>query len=118
MKIIDMHCDTLSALLHQKRQGESYGLDQNLTQISLDWMQQSNYLLQNFAVFINLAETQTPLQDALEMIDLFYSEMDAHHDIIRPVRCFADIEKNQSDGVMSALLTRSEERRVGKECAL
>lgn len=108
MKIIDMHCDTLPALLHQKRQGESYGLDQNLTQISLDWMQQSNYLLQNFAVFINLAKTQTPLQDALEMIDLFYSEMDAHHDIIRPVRCFADIEKNQSDGVMSALLTGEE----------
>lgn len=103
MKIIDMHCDTLSAMLNRKRQGQTYGLDQHHTQISLDWMQQSGYLLQNFAVFVNLEETQTPLQDALEMIDLFYSELEAHRDLIRPVRCFADIEKNQSDGVMSAL---------------
>ena len=72
MKIIDMHCDTLSAMLNRKRQGQTYGLDQHHTQISLDWMQQSGYLLQNFAVFVNLEETQTPLQDALEMIDLFY----------------------------------------------
>ena len=115
MKIIDMHCDTLSAMLNRKRQGQTYGLDQHHTQISLDWMQQSGYLLQNFAVFVNLEETQTPLQDALEMIDLFYSEMDAHRDLIRPVRCFADIEKNQSDGVMSALLTGEEgEITLGK----
>lgn len=115
MKIIDMHCDTLSAMLNRKRQGQTYGLDQHHTQISLDWMQQSGYLLQNFAVFVNLEETQTPLQDALEMIDLFYSELEAHRDFIRPVRCFADIEKNQSDGVMSALLTGEEgEITLGK----
>lgn len=115
MKIIDMHCDTLSAMLNRKRQGQTYGLDQHHTQISLDWMHQSDYLLQNFAVFVNLAETNTPLQDALEMIDLFYSEMEAHRDIIRPVRCFADIEKNQADGVMSALLTGEEgEITLGK----
>ena len=59
MKIIDMHCDTLSAMLNRKRQGQTYGLDQHHTQISLDWMQQSGYLLQNFAVFVNLEETQT-----------------------------------------------------------
>ena len=39
MKIIDMHCDTLSAMLNRKRQGQTYGLDQHHTQISLDWMQ-------------------------------------------------------------------------------
>ena len=115
MKIIDMHCDTLSAMLARKRQGETYGLDQHHTQISLERMQQSDYLLQNFAVFVNLADTDTPLQDALEMIDLFYSEMEAHRDLIRPVRCFSDIEKNQSDGVMSALLTGEEgEITLGK----
>lgn len=49
------------------------------------------------------------------MIDLFYSELEAHRDLIRPVRCFADIEKNQSYGVMSALLTGEEgEITLGK----
>ena len=41
MKIIDMHCDTLSAMLNRKRQGQTYGLDQHHAQISLGGMQQS-----------------------------------------------------------------------------
>ncbi|MFR5701764.1 MAG: dipeptidase [Eubacterium ramulus] len=34
--------------------------------------------------------------------------MEKHADLIRPVRSYADIEQNQADGVMSALLTGEE----------
>ena len=71
MKIVDMHCDTLSALLAAKRQGRDCDLENSATQISLSKMQSGDYLLQNFAVFVNLGETDTPLQEALEMIALF-----------------------------------------------
>ena len=67
-----------------------------------------SYLLQNFAIFVNLGETDSPLPEALEMILLFESEMEKHADLIRPVRSYADIEQNQADGVMSALLTGEE----------
>ena len=68
-------------------------------------MQAGDYLLQKFAIFVNLSETDSPLPEALEMILLFESEMEKHADLIRPVRSYADIEQNQADGFMSALLT-------------
>ena len=108
MKIVDMHCDTLSALLSAKRQGKNFDFENSDTQISLSKMQAGDYLLQNFAIFVNLGETDSPLPEALEMILLFESEMEKHADLIRPVRSYADIEQNQADGVMSALLTGEE----------
>jgi len=108
MKIVDMHCDTLSALLSAKRQGKNFDFENSDTQISLSKMQAGDYLLQNFAIFVNLGETDSPLPEALEMILLFESEMEKHADLIRPVRSYADIEQNQTDGVMSALLTGEE----------
>ena len=74
MKIVDMHCDTLSALLSAKRQGKNFDFENSDTQISLSKMQAGDYLLQNFAIFVNLGETDSPLPEALEMILLFESE--------------------------------------------
>ena len=115
MNIVDMHCDTLSVMLENKRQGQPYGLECSKNQITLPRMQQSGYLLQNFAAYVNLAQAENPLLEALELIDLFYTELEKHADAIRPARSWADIEKNQADGVMSALLTGEEgEITLGK----
>ncbi len=115
MNIVDMHCDTLSLMLENKRQGQPYGLECSKNQLTLSRMQQSDYLLQNFAAYVNLAQAENPLLKALELIDLFYTELEKHADIIRPVRSWTDIEKNQADGVMSALLTGEEgEITLGK----
>ena len=115
MNIVDMHCDTLSVMLENKRKGQPYGLDYSKNQITLPRMQQSGYLLQNFAAYVNLAQAENPLLEALELIDLFYTELKKHTDVIRPVRSWADIKKNQADGVMSALLTGEEgEITLGK----
>lgn len=115
MNIVDMHCDTLSVMLESKRQGQPYGLEYSKNQITLPRMQQSGYLLQNFAAYVNLTQVENPLMEALELIDLFYTELEKHADVIRPVRSWADIEKNQADGVISALLTGEEgEITLGK----
>lgn len=42
------------------------------------------------------------------MIRLFYEEMEQNADLIRPVTAYAEIEQNQRDGRMSALLTLEE----------
>ena len=39
MKIVDMHCDTLSVLLSAKRQGKNFDFENSDTQISLSKMQ-------------------------------------------------------------------------------
>ena len=115
MKIIDMHCDTLSVMLEKKRQKQPYGLECPQNQLSLSRMQESNYLLQNFAVYVNLAQVEHPLMEALELIDLFYTELEKYADVIRPVRSWNDIKANQAEGVISALLTGEEgEITLGK----
>ena len=47
MKVADMHCDTISAL-------NDSGLRSNHLHIDLNKMKKGDYLVQNFALFINL----------------------------------------------------------------
>lgn len=108
MNIVDMHCDTLSALLERKRKGCSSELRVQDTQIDLEKMKKSGYMLQNFAVFVDMSATDNPLEEALRMIALYYEEMAKNADLISPVRSFSEITENISAGKMSALLTLEE----------
>lgn len=108
-----MHCDTLSLLLHRKRRGEECSLRSGGQHLDLEKMKAGNYLLQCFAVFVELKHSENPLLDALEMIDLFYEEMEKNRDVISPVFRYEDIEKNRREGKMSAMLTAEE----GQICA-
>lgn len=107
MNIIDMHCDTISAIRHI-RKSASCTLRINSLQIDLEKMKQGGYLLQNFALFVNLSEEENPMEAALSMVDLYYEELEKNQDMIRPVFSYEDIIRNQADGVMSALLTLEE----------
>lgn len=39
MKVVDMHCDTISAIYLQRKEGQDVSLKQNQLHISLDKMQ-------------------------------------------------------------------------------
>ncbi|MBQ7916017.1 MAG: dipeptidase [Firmicutes bacterium] len=108
MKVVDMHCDTISGLLHREKKGEQVNLQENHMMIDLTKMRQGDYLLQTFAAFVNYGRCENALESALEQIDLFYRLMAANQEWIRPVGSYADIVKNQQDGVMSALLSVEE----------
>jgi len=60
MKIIDMHCDTISRIYEERRQGKNPRLRSNFFQLDLEKMKRSGYLLQNFAMFLDLKGTSTP----------------------------------------------------------
>ena len=88
MRIADMHCDTISELLRQRREqasaaedtteapagGQSEGaatadtadtqpgLGQNTCHVDLRKMQKSGYVLQNFALFVNLGKVKDAWQ--------------------------------------------------------
>ena len=49
MKIADMHCDTIMRL-YEERKGEY--LRENTIHVDLAKMKSSDYLLQNFAIFV------------------------------------------------------------------
>lgn len=108
MNVIDMHCDTLMALLERKRKGRSFELRDQDTQVDLEKMKKSDYMLQNFAVFVDMSATENPLEEALRMIDLYYEQLEKNADMISPVLSYGDILANISVGKMSALLTLEE----------
>lgn len=140
MKIIDMHCDTISELADAGRGGcrePGDGLMKNRGQLDLERMQQSGYLLQNFALFVDIGKcapwtgpkqvpvgcrnlrreaaadagdmgATTPWGRLCALYEVYRSELENNKDVIAPVLCYEDILRNEMNGKMSALLTVEE----------
>ena len=108
MKVIDMHCDTLSELLRDKDRSGSHSLLSNNHHLDIMKMKKGNYMLQCFAAFVDKEHCSEPLFEAMRLINIFYSELEKNSDVIAPVYCYADIEKNQKAGKISAMLTGEE----------
>lgn len=108
MKVIDMHCDTISEMWNDIREGKPISLSKSRLQIDLEKMKMGDYLLQNFAMFVNLGEDADPLESVLQLIDVFYQEIEKYPEQIGFVKTYQDIEKNIENGRMSAMLTVEE----------
>lgn len=107
MKIIDMHCDTIMALM-----GKDDTLRKSNNMIDLEKMQQGNYLLQCFAMFVPYISKDDPKYSPFEMchkmIDRYYQELELNKDLILPAFTSQDIEENIKNNKMTALLTIEE----------
>ena len=103
MKVLDMHCDTISKLYQEK--GELYC---NEGHVSLQKMREGDYLLQNFALFVCQDEVKNPFEAALEMTDLYYVELKKNENIIAPVFEYEDIQNHRESGKISSILTLEE----------
>lgn len=108
MKIADMHCDTISALFAMENGKRSSNLRENGLHVDLQRMKEAGYLLQNFALFVNRKKCKDVTEYAKELLALYKRELAANADLIVPMTCYADLEKNQKAGKMSALLTLEE----------
>lgn len=113
MKVVDMHCDTILRIFD-----EGGNLLENDFNIDLRKMSKGDYLLQNFAMFVNLGDNDDPLIKAHRLIDLYYQEIERNKDLIKPVFSYQDIENNQRDGLMSAMLTLEEGAVVNNDLAI
>ncbi|MBL1229333.1 dipeptidase [Enterococcus sp. BWB1-3] len=108
LNTIDMHCDTIMKIYQSKQNGSAEYLRSNTFQIDRKKLKKGEYLLQNFALFMDKKETADPYKTCKEMIACFYEEMEKNQDWIKPVKSYADIQANQNDNLMSALLTMEE----------
>lgn len=128
--IIDMHCDTISEIYRERQKqffsekhagmtqaagmpnaagrAQTVGIVQNFLQVDLVRMKKSGYLLQNFALFINLSQAPDPWKSVRALYDVYQEEMKASADLIAPVLKYEEIERNRKAGKMSALLTVEE----------
>ena len=113
--VADMHCDTISALLSLRRSGTDASgtkaaadLRHNRLHIDLEKLKKGGYLLQNFALFVSLADCEDPFRECAALADLYYEELERNQDLIRPVLTWTDLEKNRAEGKLSAMLTVEE----------
>lgn len=136
MKIVDMHCDTISELLWVRKCAKEkhaetvddatkvceIGLRKNDKHIDIEKLQTSGYSLQNFALFVEKEQCQEPWQQVQELYALYREELDKNSDILAPVYTYADIAKNQAAGKISSLLTVEEgavcQGEIDKLCKL
>ncbi|MBP0980352.1 MAG: dipeptidase [Oscillospiraceae bacterium] len=115
MKFIDMHCDTLMPFVR----GGDYNLFSNNGQVDFQKMKKGGALAQFFAVFFPkmemFAQQGIDMNDELYfklLTDGFYRDIEKHSDIIAFAGNAADIEKNEKEGKMSAVLTIEDGRFI------
>ena len=107
MKVIDMHCDTMKAILDNRDIGKNINLKNNNLTVDIEKMKQGDYMLQVFAAYTDIKEGDS-LVNALRTIDLFHNEIEANKDDIGIVLTYNDILKNIEQNKMSALLSIEE----------
>lgn len=108
MTIIDMHCDTISRIYEERKQGKPVKLRSNHFQLDLKKMRHAGYLVQNFAMFVDLKGTSFPYQECKKQMQIFQEEMEKNQDIITMVTTYSEILDNRQQGKMSALMTIEE----------
>ena len=114
MKIADMHCDTISEIWESRKQsvsqngGSPQQLSRNDLHIDIRNMKKAGYLLQNFALYVDLKKGLDPFEYVLELIDVFREEMGKNKNDIGVIKTYDDILANERQGKMSALMTIEE----------
>lgn len=108
MKIIDMHCDTISEIRESRRRGNPQELAANAMHLDIRKMKKANYMLQNFAMYIDLKKDCDPFESVCDLIDLFYEETEKNRSDICVIKTYREIIENDRNGKMSALLTIEE----------
>ena len=129
MPFIDLHCDTIARLLACRRAGEPAGLRRGEPlHVNLEKLRRSGYLLQAFALFVNLhgtpapagdggdplyarsmaARPEDPLEEVLTLADLYWTELAQNRDLARPVLTFQDLVEARQAGQIGCLLTVEE----------
>ena len=101
MKYVDMHCDTITELYNSNG-----SLKSNDLHIDINKMKKGECLLQNFAVFTDIKSKNSKFTNAA--IDYYYSQLDLNRDSIKPVYKYEDIIANESNGLISAMLSLEE----------
>ena len=105
MKLIDLHCDTISCCMADK---DKFGLLKNDFNVDIEKLKKANSLAQFFAMFVDMEETKDPFESCLQMIDKFHEELKINKDYISLARNYEEILSNEIGNKISAFLTIEE----------
>ncbi len=100
IRFVDGHCDTIVKVLDY---GEN--LLENQRHIDIKRLKECGSPLQFFAIWLDPRYYPISLRKTIQYIDFFNSQLEKNKEYLAPVYCYADIEKNQILGKISALLS-------------
>lgn len=92
MRIIDLHCDTISSLY-----SKGGSLVENNAQYDIKRALASKISLQFFALFTKPADSNTCLREILKQMDKFWFEINNNRAYIYPVLCSADLTADREE---------------------
>lgn len=103
--MIDLHCDTIMQLLNHPNSGDLY---RNTWKIDIEKLQKAHSKVQDFALFINLGETNDPYGRYEEMLNLCTTQIHLHGEHIQHVLSYQDVESVYDSGKIGALMSIEE----------
>ena len=103
--MIDLHCDTIMQLLDHPDSGDLY---RNTWKIDIEKLQKAHSKVQDFALFINLGETNDPYGRYEEMRNLCTTQIHLYGGHIQHVLSYQDVESVYESGKIGALMSIEE----------
>lgn len=106
MSFFDLHCDTIGRIYQENKKGNKMELSRSNLQIDIEKLVHVDYYAQCFAMFVHYTE-DNPLETCLEMIDLFYQEIEKNTNV-KIAYTYQDLLSNHSNKKISTILTIEE----------
>ena len=103
--MIDLHCDTIMQLLDHPDSGDLY---RNTWKIDIEKLQKAHSKVQDFALFINLGETNNPYGRYEEMRNLCTTQIHLYGEHIQHVLSYQDVESVYESSKIGALMSIEE----------
>ena len=103
--MIDLHCDTIMQLLDHPDSGDLY---RNTWKIDIEKLQKAHSKVQDFALFINLGDTNDPYDRYEEMRNLCTTQIHLYGEHIQHVLSYQDVESVYKSGKIGALMSIEE----------
>ena len=103
--MIDLHCDTIMQLLDHPDSGDLY---RNTWKIDIEKLQKAHCKVQDFALFINLGDTNDPYGRYEEMRNLCTTQIHLYGEHIQHVLSYQDVESVYKSGKIGALMSIEE----------
>lgn len=106
MHFADFHCDTISVLYNQNTDTET--LLKNNLQVDAARLAKQRYILQHFAIFIDMERYENPYETALTMLDYYHDQLGLCSKQLLPVLELEDLERALNQQKTAAIATIEE----------
>ena len=103
--MIDLHCDTIMKLIDYPSNGDLY---RNTWKVDIEKLQKAHSKVQDFALFINLGDTNDPYGRYEAMRNLCTSQIHHYGEHIQHVLSYQDIVSVYESGKIGALMSIEE----------